>query len=428
MAISVKTVADKVFNLLKGYGFAVDTFDKEGKVVGDPAEAVRFYVNDPDLLATLNVPEEQIKFSVSANTEETDILRKQLKQLAQSYLMNLDFRVFGKTLKPISDAISVARSTKETGMESVTEANLGPVSGSVKTSYQPLDNVKIIVKHSKDVNEEVRGSRSRNISKIFIQANEERYLFPSKNLHGARAMARHIHNGGTMHDTVAESIIGMCKDFGSIKEFVGYVTKKGLVNETNGEYVSLAKEHIENIRTTFKKLSGVKTYANAVESLAEFNNVEIVNEVNLEDHFTETHFDDKVGNAHLTLSKLVNKQSAFESYIMDTIQTESFKNAKTLMQENDSVMQFDSPNAQLGHRVSQLGQSASSEKLGGYLNGIGSKLSSGGTMSQFEYRAVKASLLSAQNSTPVMAESTDDLGKFETFLNKFTSSDKPFAQ
>ena len=55
MAISVKTVADKVFNLLKGYGFAVDTFDKEGKVVGDPAEAVRFYVDDPDLLVTFRL-------------------------------------------------------------------------------------------------------------------------------------------------------------------------------------------------------------------------------------------------------------------------------------------------------------------------------------------------------------------------------------
>ena len=30
MAISVKTVADRVFNLLKGYGYEVDTFDKDG--------------------------------------------------------------------------------------------------------------------------------------------------------------------------------------------------------------------------------------------------------------------------------------------------------------------------------------------------------------------------------------------------------------
>ena len=277
MAISVKTVADKVFNLLKGYGYEVDTYDKEGNVVGDPADAIRFYVDQPDLLITLNVPTEQIRFSVSKNTEETDQLRNQLKQLCKSYLMSLDFRVFGKTLKPSSDKINIAKVSKENKMEeAIKEASLGPVQGSLKTSYQPLDSVKIVVKHSKPVNEEVRGSRSRNISKIFIQANEERFLFPSKNLNGARAMARHIYNGGVMHDSVGESIVNMCKDFGKLKEFIRYVNKKGLVNEENSQYVSLAKEHVENIRTTFKRLSGVKSYANAVERLKDLD-VEVVN-------------------------------------------------------------------------------------------------------------------------------------------------------
>ena len=492
MAVSIKTVADKVFNLLKGYGFEIDIYDKEGNIVGDPADAIRFYVDEPDLLITLNVPTEQIRFSVSKNTEQTDQLRDQLKKVAKSYLMSLDFRVFGKTLKPSSDKIDIAKVSKETNMketnelrklaglpleevveeddmdsfkgstkdghkyravaddmgasqylkvfygdgkffriyydsnivggeaggydhtsvapetndpkaeevfanlpddffkkygsegetglediidmikkedirmmgeEAISEATLGAVHGSLKTSYQPLDSVKIVVKHSKPVNEEVRGARSRNISKIFIQANEERFLFPSKNLNGARAMARHIYNGGVMHDSVGESIVNMCKDFGKLKEFIRYVNKKGLVNEENSQYVSLAKEHVENIRTTFKRLSGVKSYANAVESLKDFD-VEVVNEVNLEDHFTETHFDDKVGNVHDTLSKLVNKQSAFESYIMNAIENETFENAKSLIRESD-VMSFDSPNARLGYQVSQLGQASASEKLGG---------------------------------------------------------------
>ena len=555
MAVSIKTVADKVFNLLKGYGFEIDIYDKEGNIVGDPADAIRFYVDEPDLLITLNVPTEQIRFSVSKNTEQTDQLRDQLKKVAKSYLMSLDFRVFGKTLKPSSDKIDIAKVSKETNMketnelrklaglpleevveeddmdsfkgstkdghkyravaddmgasqylkvfygdgkffriyydsnivggeaggydhtsvapetndpkaeevfanlpddffkkygsegetglediidmikkedirmmgeEAISEATLGAVHGSLKTSYQPLDSVKIVVKHSKPVNEEVRGARSRNISKIFIQANEERFLFPSKNLNGARAMARHIYNGGVMHDSVGESIVNMCKDFGKLKEFIRYVNKKGLVNEENSQYVSLAKEHVENIRTTFKRLSGVKSYANAVESLKDFD-VEVVNEVNLEDHFTETHFDDKVGNVHDTLSKLVNKQSAFESYIMNAIENETFENAKSLIRESD-VMSFDSPNARLGYQVSQLGQASASEKLGGYLSSIGSKLSNGGDLNQFEYRAIKASLLSAQNSNPVMAENKTTEQEYEDFLDTFIKSPEPFVQ
>ena len=278
MAISVKTVADKVYNLLKGMGYKTDVFNKEGETVGDPADAIRFYVDDPNLLVTLNVPSEEIKFSVSENTDETDTLRSQLSNLARSHLMSLDFRVFGKSLKPISDKINVE---KEKEMESVTEASLGSSYGSIKTSYQPLDFVKLVVKHTKPVNEEIRGARSRNISKIFIQTNEERFLFPSKNLQGARAMARHIYNGGTMHDTVAESIIQMCKDMRTLREFVNYVNKQGLVNEENSTYISLAKEHIDTIRTAFKRLGGVKTYSKAVESLSDYDNIEIVNEVNL---------------------------------------------------------------------------------------------------------------------------------------------------
>ena len=401
MAISIKTVADKTYNLLKGYGFNIDTFNKVGEVVGDPAEAIRFFVEDPNLLVTLNVPDEEIRLSISKNTEQTDKLRKQLENLSKDYLMNLDFRVFGRTLKPSSDSVDVA---KETNMkeEAIKEASLGPVQGSLKTSYQPLDNVKIIVKHSKPVNEEVRGARSRNISKIFIQANEERFYFPSKNLQGARAMARHIYNGGVMHDSIGESIVQMCKDFGTLKEFIRYVNKKGLINEDNQEYVTLARQQMDNIRTAFKRVAGVKTYSKAIESITDESNIDIVTEVNLEDHFTETHFDDKVGNAHETLSKLVNRKNAFEQYIMNAIENENFANAKELIQEEP--IEFENAHQRLGYQVGQLSSCVKDSKLANYLGGIGNKLSTGGQLDAMEYRAVKASLLSAQRpQQPVMA-------------------------
>ena len=108
-ATSIKTVADRVFNLLKGYGFQIDTYNMEGEVVGDPADAIRFFVEDPNLLVTLNVPKEEIRLSISDNSDQTDTLRKQLDEIAKDYLMMLDFRVFGKTLKPSSEAINIRR-------------------------------------------------------------------------------------------------------------------------------------------------------------------------------------------------------------------------------------------------------------------------------------------------------------------------------
>ena len=661
-ATSVKTVADRVFNLLKGYGFQIDTYNKEGEVVGDPADAIRFFVEDPNLLVTLNVPTEEIRLSISDNTDQTDTLRKQLSEIAKDYLMMLDFRVFGKTLKPSSEAINISREAdmkeqnrmrKLAGLETikedrtvvgcnddqslymflgneqinlgktpqeigaklkelkpdfsdmyysssmdfatecgfenddsakelmdasikamndddvfeqdeedkpgemvryflkqdftkmskedastivsniayekfpsydmhedpldgaldelhdmldsesmsgyqfdrgemdnpdvddfelsdsdykslpkiqqlvrskyierlndpdikdelkgtpadnkgelpgmsapqeskqaveetiVVEASLGSMRGSIKTSNQPLGGTKIIVKHTKAVNEEVRGSRSRNIQKIFIENNEERFLFPSKNLNGARAMARHLYNGGQMHDTVGESIVAMCTELKTLKEFANYVKKQGLINEENNDYVELARQHISTIKETFKKLSGVKTYSKAVESLKDMDNIDVVNEVNLEAHFTETHFDDKVGKVHETISKLVNRQTAFESMIMKTIESENFVGIKELISEDP--LDFATPEAKLGHQVSQLGSTAKNPQLASYLGSISNKLSNGGQMNQFEYRAVKASLLSAQRPEQAqMAEQFTEEQQYTKFIESFITEE-----
>ena len=53
----------------------------------------------------------------------------------------------------------------------------------------------------------------------------------------------------------------------------------------------MAIENINDIRTNLKRLSGVKTYANAVETVRNYNNVEILqDDLDLESKFTETHF------------------------------------------------------------------------------------------------------------------------------------------
>ena len=109
MAISINTVADKIYGLLKGYNFSVDTFDKNGEVVGNPSDAVRFYVEDPNLLVTINTKTDEIGLSVSENTDQTDKLRTQLTNLAKTYLMTTDFRVFGKKLEPSSEGVKIKK-------------------------------------------------------------------------------------------------------------------------------------------------------------------------------------------------------------------------------------------------------------------------------------------------------------------------------
>ena len=96
------------------------------------------------------------------------------------------------------------------------------------------------------------------------------------NLSAARAMARHLHNGGETFDEIGESITEMSREFKKLKEFIQYVRKAKLVNEANEEFVTMAMENINDIKINLKRLSGVKTYANAVESVKNYNNVELL--------------------------------------------------------------------------------------------------------------------------------------------------------
>ena len=417
MAININTVSEKLFNILKGFGYEVNSFNKEGKQVINPQEATRFAVAEPNLLARIDINDKTIMLATSGELSESPV-RGMVKDLAQDYLLNFDYRIFDKKIKPKGENLDIAKNA-EKDMADVMEASLGKMTGSTKTSYQPLDNVKVVVRHKKPVDEEVRGSRSRNIHSIFIQRGDERFKMAENNLSAARAMARHLYNGGEMYDTIGEAITTMAQDYRQLREFVRYVKSAKLVNETNEEYVSLALENIGEIKNTFKRLSGVKTYANAIESIEDYGSVEMLeDDLDLESKFTETHFDDKVANVMNNLKSLANRRKSFESKIVKAIESETFDGVKDRLQESDLV-DFATPHAKLGYQVSQLGYSAKDDVLANYLQSISSKLNDGGELSQFEYGAIKSCLLSANQNVQKTAP-VDVAETYEAFLDQFT--------
>ena len=238
MAVNLELISEKIYNLLIGNGYDVTTFNEDGEIAIDPSTATRFVVNEPNMLVRLDKAIETISFAVNEKASVDD-LRGNLKELANDFLMNFDYRIFGKQLKPKSEQIDVAKNTTESKMADITEG-FGPMTGSAKTSYQPLDNVKLVIRHKKHVDEEIRGARSRNISSLFIQRGDERFKLPETNLKAARAMMRHVKNGGEVFDSIGNAINEMAKQQSSLREFVRYVRKAKLVNENNEEYVTLA--------------------------------------------------------------------------------------------------------------------------------------------------------------------------------------------
>ena len=224
---------------------------------------------------------------------------------------------------------------------------------------------------------------------------------------------------GEVFDESATSIIEMAQDLKKLREFVNYVRTAKIMNEDNAEYVQLAVENIENIKNTFKKLSGAKTYESTIENLST-TAIEISedDDFDLRDKFTVSHFDDKVGNVLGQLKSLSLKKTAFESYITKAVANESFANLKDLLRENDLV-DFATPEARLGHQVNQLSFSANDSKLSAYLQGVSKKITSGGQLNQFEYGTIKSCLLGANTNTPTV-NNTVDLGEdYKTFLEQY---------
>lgn len=415
MSVNISSIAEKVFSVLKGFGYGVDSFDLSGKQVIDPTEATRFVVNKPNILVRLDPTTETLILNTSEDLGDHKV-RKMLKNITDDYLMNFDFKIFGKKLKAKGESTDIARQS-EKDMADVMEG-FGTLSGSSKTSYQTLENIRIVVKHKKPVNEEVRGARSRQIHSIFIQRGDERFKLPENNLAMARAVARHVQKGGEVYDEVSTKIIEMATDLRKLREFTRYVQFNNIVNEDNHAYVTLAFENIEQIKNTFKKLSGSSTYQATVESLAQAESVELVeDDLDLESKFTVKHFDQRVADVMSTLKNASYRKQAFESYITKAIKKESFTNLKNLLSENDLV-DFSTPEARLGHQVNQLSYSANDSQLSSYLQGISKKITSGGQLNQFEYGAIKSCLISA-SSKQAPTESKELGTDYEQFLESF---------
>ena len=158
---------------------------------------------------------------------------------------------------------SMEGNIEESVQEGVMEG-FSPATGSIKTSYIQLpENTKLIIKHTKGVNEEVRGSRSRNIKALFIENSAgERFRFPHKYLNGAKAMANHVSKGGTPYDAIGESIINLCTEVAQCTQFLRHVRTNKLTNESNANIVETVKEKLKEFKSTVKSLQTSRGYNN----------------------------------------------------------------------------------------------------------------------------------------------------------------------
>ena len=317
MAVNFDSIAEKVMRFIQGNGLQLKMFDHtNGKSVADPFDARYFYVEEPNLMVFLDDDTKELKFHVGEEVKldrpMVDKMIKNMRQLSKDNMIDFDIRTFGKHIEPKNYAHKIQQNKEQT-MSDVFNEGLSPLEGSSRTSRQTLENVRLIVKHRAPVNEEQRGSRSRNISAIFIENSEgERFKYPFKHLNGARAMARHVSHGGVPSDMVGEAIVELSSNLSKLIEFTNVVNKQGLVSETNRDVVLNVKRKMESIKESIKRIQGAKGYSTFVESLAlnEQTEAEEISEETINSYvskFTKSSFEESLKDI-LPLVHRVNEE------------------------------------------------------------------------------------------------------------------------
>lgn len=195
--------------------------------------------------------------------------------------------------------------------------------GSAMKSINELGDARLVVRHKRTVDEEKRGARTRQIESIFIENSEgERFKFPSKNITAAKAMVRHVKEGGTPFDEFGQYIYETMEELNQLKNFQRKNRRNDFFEDVNiSEEIS---QRVTSLRNTLTQISGVKGYAHHFENFSRNggeNSKEQPDE--LKDNVTVKYFDEAISNSLPYVARVIENmrgRQAREAEIMDFAQ------------------------------------------------------------------------------------------------------------
>jgi hypothetical protein len=210
-----------------GASHNVNFKDEDGADTIDQEQAIYQYLPDQNIMIMVNNDDTEVEIWYDPQKTDTAWLEKSFKSritaIAHRYLYTVVTKSYAGNIEPKK-------------LVHRTEYKLKESRNTTKTSYHPLGNTKIILRHSKPVTEEKPGARSRNIEAVFIEHEGERLRYPHNHLLGARVMALHVDQGGKPWDTIGEKIVEISRRRKDIMELLRGTKKFG------------GKEQVDEIR------------------------------------------------------------------------------------------------------------------------------------------------------------------------------------
>lgn len=311
-------ISEELFNKIRGRFPSVTIGNADGQVTNKPNEA-RFFDFDFKEGAvnlgkvSVSVSEEAIEVMYSDNfvAEQDEITKekwynflKELRQFSKKRLMKFDTRNLNKSNLDRRDYKFLATNR---GDNTMAESKMY---GTSKISYQNVDNARLVIKHTESVNQESVNGRIRNIGKIYIEsADGERFLYPYKHLTGARAMARHVAEGGKPFDDFGTHIVGLSEELNKLRKFKSYMGRSSVMAESLKDYMPVVQDRISTVKKTIESLQKPLFYKTAFESFEKPMMEEVPNDVaeNWIDQLTIKQFNEELKDVFPYIYNLVSE-------------------------------------------------------------------------------------------------------------------------
>lgn len=313
--MNLDKISEELFNKLRSRFPKITIGNEAGDVVNVPAQARFFdfkYTNGQSISASLSEEDGLvIMFSdkmVDENTKDSwyDFL-KELRIFAKKRMLNFNIRDITKSNLEKRDYKFLAQNRP--GETQMTESKLY---GTSKISYQDVDNARLVIKHSKPVNQELAAGRTQHIQSIYIESAEgERFKYPYRHLNGARAMARHVSEGGVAYDEFGKHIVGLSEELNKLRQFKTYMNRSSVIAEGLSGYVDIVNERIEQIKKTIFGLQRQNYYLETVENFEQpvFEDVPEDVKMNWIEELTIRQFNEELQDVFPYIYKLIAENS-----------------------------------------------------------------------------------------------------------------------
>lgn len=313
----IDKISAALFDKIRSRFDSVNIGDKKAQRITEPEQARFFnfdYIsqngeNFGNVTVSL-IDENSLKIYYGANLtdglndeqqREWFYFLRNLKNFARRNMLTFDTRDINRSNLDLRDIRQQAGSDSIYNKDelSISEGKLYGLGNNRRVSFGDVGKHRIIIKHRNQIDPEKRGDRARQIDHVFIETPiGERFLLDHVNLHGARALARHMSLGGTMFDEGSHAINEMIKEMASMRHFVRSMRNRTFEDTETTGMVEAAIHRYNQVKENLKKLQGRNSQGLLKNMICNSEDIEEDIDIDeMREKFVKKIYDDRLNDA-----------------------------------------------------------------------------------------------------------------------------------